>query len=130
MKNRRALLLTLFAFLLNALLPFFATYELPQEGDVPSIFGDKILLCTAEGFTWVSRSDLQKQEHPQPHPDYECALCYVTAQGQAAGASRMVSIGSHLPVQVVTYAIQAGMPRPQEQRQPNDSRAPPFSFIG
>lgn len=73
------------ALLLHLLLPFFAAYQIPAaaQAQMTSPFGDKILLCTAEGFRWVKWEDLQSgKEKPQPHKQYRCPLCYTAAQGQ------------------------------------------------
>lgn len=76
--------ITLIAFMVNALLPFFALYSVPVQarafsapptssisqprGDEqvsPSaanpagLFTDKVLICTAQGFKWVSLSELR-----------------------------------------------------------------------
>ncbi len=91
--NRWVSLLTVVAFLMNVMLPFFAVYNVPQaimaaqsgqpySERMASFFGEKILICTSGGFKWVSWEDLQNgEEQPEPHPKYECALCYVTASG-------------------------------------------------
>lgn len=81
--------ITLLIFLLSSLLPFFAVYNFSSYGDIAekeyiskeisSIFGSKILICTSEGFKWVSQEDLQNgSEKPTPHPKYKCAACYVS----------------------------------------------------
>ncbi len=72
------------------MLPFYAIYDIPQAlaseqldaNQNASLFGEKILICTAEGFKLVSLADLQSgKEQPQKHPQYKCALCYVAAHG-------------------------------------------------
>lgn len=88
MRNRSiATYLALLAFLLNTLLPFYAVYQLPQnsdKGQISSLFGDKIFLCTAEGFLLVDREDLDDTNKlPAPHAQYQCVLCYVAAHSAA-----------------------------------------------
>ena len=72
---------------MNAMLPFLAAYAAPQtlapqlassrSADMTSLFGDSVLICTAEGFKWVSWEDVQTgKERPEPHSTYQCALCY------------------------------------------------------
>jgi hypothetical protein len=77
------------AFLLHALMPFFAVYQLPDTRhtsakEMASLFGDKVLVCTEDGFKLVRWEDvLSGKEHPKPHTQYQCPLCYVAAHGQA-----------------------------------------------
>ncbi len=83
------LLFTTIAFLVSALLPFYAIYnvdsfisrlESNQEKTtfLTEIGGDTVLICTASGFRLVSLADLQSQkENPEEHPKYQCGICYV-----------------------------------------------------
>ena len=75
----------LLAFVLNLLLPFFATYSLGAAqaagaDDLSALIGDKVLLCTSTGYQWVSLSEFQGEE-PAPAPEtsdhYKCPLCYL-----------------------------------------------------
>jgi len=85
--SRKAItLLAVIALLLHALLPFYAVYQTPKNTDakaMASIFSDKILLCTAEGFKLVSWKDLpnSKEEKHEPDAKYRCHICYVQANG-------------------------------------------------
>lgn len=85
-------LVTACAFLLNVMLPFFAVYNVSQaaaaqiQQDDPlaisALLGEKVFICTAEGFKWVSWQELQNgEQQPKPHPQYQCALCFVAAHG-------------------------------------------------
>jgi len=85
-RSRRIGLILALALTFNALLPFFAFYQ--NVGDPPSvassatasIFGDKILICTGEGFAWVKWTDLFTGKIPfKQHKTYVCALCYIAA---------------------------------------------------
>lgn len=72
------------ALLLNAFLPFVATYDAERvsaQSQESSFFGGKVLLCTAEGFKWVKVADLQSGKTPRSH--YQCPLCYLAAHGLA-----------------------------------------------
>lgn len=86
-KNIRCyIILTLVAFLLSALLPFFAVYNLPQnitnDTNLTRFAGNSILICTENGFKLVTLDDLKNnKEHPKPHPKYRCPLCYLAAHG-------------------------------------------------
>lgn len=86
MKNKAITIIAAIAFLLHALVPFYASYQIPTENhakQMSSLFGDKVMLCTAEGFKLVSWEDLLGgKEHPKPHKQYQCPLCYFAAHGQ------------------------------------------------
>ncbi len=86
----------LVALLISNILPFFAVYNLSgwqaqrqmmgMDAAEDSPLGDKILLCTAEGFRWVLLRDLPQQEQPATggeHEDFRCGACVVASQGMA-----------------------------------------------
>ena len=79
--------ITLMAFVMSVFLPFFAVYSIPsanaaQQNNQSSVFGDKILICTKNGFKWVSVEDLGDEEHdPESSNHLKCAVCYVSAHG-------------------------------------------------
>jgi len=79
--NRRILSVTLVAFLVSVMLPFFATYNISANAgdETSSIFGDKILICTASGFKWIDIDDLDS-EPEDSHKNFECPLCFAAAQ--------------------------------------------------
>lgn len=91
-KQNCLIVLAAAALLLNALLPFYAVYD-PQvlaekmektvrNGGFFSLPGEKILICTAEGFKWVTAQDLQNgEEQPEQHPRIKCPLCYLAVFG-------------------------------------------------
>lgn len=62
------------AFVFNLLLPLFASYSISLAQ--ASGTGNKVLLCTAEGYKWVS---LEIPTEQAPAPDstqhYKCPLC-------------------------------------------------------
>ncbi len=82
-------LLTSVALLLNLMLPFFAVYHSQQASAAPvsaesmaTLFDEKVLICTSEGFKWVRWADIVDGSEPlSPHPQYQCALCYIAAHG-------------------------------------------------
>lgn len=87
MKQHITVRITLLAFIFNIFLPFFAVHTITQAQaadnptELSSLFGDKILVCTADGFKWMTWEELQKEGYPH-HPDkppYECAFCYIAA---------------------------------------------------
>ena len=92
LKKRFLIVLTAAALLLNALLPFYAAYDTEtlavklaakaESQTLSALLGDKILICTGDGFKWVTRDDLQNgQEQPAQHPRLKCPLCYLAVFG-------------------------------------------------
>ncbi len=75
----------------NTLAPFFAFYNpsgnhaftsspVAASMKLASVFGEKILICTGDGFALVNIKDLQAGKVPiKPHKSYFCPLCYVAA---------------------------------------------------
>ncbi len=76
--------ITLIAFLFNAMLPFFAVYDLDNaKASELSDPSQKILICTGEGFKWISLEDLQSgKESPKQNKDLKCPLCYFVLHGK------------------------------------------------
>lgn len=79
--KRHIYLLTLLAFLLNAFVPFFASYSDVTSKTTSSIFGDKILICTGSGFKLIKLSELDGQQDKNHQSTYKCPLCYIAAHG-------------------------------------------------
>ena len=110
------------------LLPFFATYS---HSAIPSpLFGDKILICTGDGFALVNRSDLLAGKAPvKPHPDYACALCYLAAS--PLGKLLLLAVALDFFVRQtserVSLAFAAVRAKPPARALPCP-RAPPLSF--
>ena len=104
-KNRILSFLITIAFMVNAIVPFLAIYNVPSALAAPEIvsssaipasvqamMGDRVFICTGDRFEWVSWDELQKRaahsspaapdDTPKKHKSpYECALCYVAAHG-------------------------------------------------
>lgn len=113
-KFRYITLITVIAFLMNVMLPFFAVYNVSKaiasdstDETTSSIFGEKLLICTADGFKLVPLEDLQNgKEKPTPHSDFECALCYVSAQGAKDFAPvQETKFIYHRNVQYISYSF-------------------------
>ncbi|MCE3232229.1 MAG: hypothetical protein K0R98_486 [Rickettsiaceae bacterium] len=80
--HRYIVLITALAFIVNIMLPFYAIYSLPANDtkQLSSIFGDKVLICTSDGFKWFSWEDIQSgKEKPKTHEQIKCPVCYVAA---------------------------------------------------
>ncbi len=94
--QKRFTLVMLIALLMNLVLPVFTVYELSrflpfvepsttQQQDTFSLTelknqqSESILLCTVEGFKWVTVAELAVNPRSESHSYYECALCYLTA---------------------------------------------------
>ena len=140
MKKATITHIALLAFAMNVMLPFFAIYNLPAASahessvsnaeDLASLFGDKVLICTPDGFKWVSWKDLNNgKEHP--HSEFKCPLCYVGAQGMkhampSAQIGLVVSPGERQYVAPYSPATEV-----KETTFPNHrfGRAPPPSIL-
>jgi hypothetical protein len=100
---RAIALVTLMAFAMNAMLPFFASVtttsaQAAEQNELSSLFGEKILICTATGFKWVTWAELQDQKQQPAQSDYyKCPVCF-------AGAC---SAPSYLPTdfQIIKHAL-------------------------
>lgn len=81
---------TLFAIMVNALLPFYAiaslsTVHAAQQNELPFLFDEKILICTGDSFKWVTWEELQNIDTSgEAESHFKCPLCYVLAHGQSA----------------------------------------------
>ena len=123
---------TLFAFLLNATLPFFTSYNPPNHlvsgNSTAAVFGERILICTGNGLKWVTWKELEKEkDHHAPISHYQCALCYLAANGLKHIA--LPAVDALVPVQLMqatTRLIHAPSAVFIERSLPLQSRAPPF----
>ncbi len=88
-RSRSIALLLAVAVVFSAMLPFFATYseKAPTSG-LASLFGEKVLICTSEGFKWAKWEDLQAGKAPKSYKNYSCPLCYL-----ADGLGKMLLAG-------------------------------------
>lgn len=137
-KSSRAkyyLLVTLLAFVISAILPFFAVYNLPATGEqsakLSSVFGEKILICTAEGFKLVKVADVESgKEKPIPHPQFKCPVCYVSAHGIKNTAPVQIAQLNYQPtIQIVQFLPNHGFILKRNVfLNNNPTRAPPISI--
>lgn len=126
--------ITLLAFLLNAVMPFFAVYDVASHQafakEISSLFGEKVLLCTADGFKWVKWEDLQsgKEKH-NPASHHKCPLCYLAAHGVknliTPSAIALASVESSAS----RYMVYDHRPADFCLQSPLHSRAPPSSLL-
>ncbi|MFW0777651.1 MAG: hypothetical protein ACN2B6_08035 [Rickettsiales bacterium] len=80
-QKRLAVLLLTFTIAFNTLLPFFAFYQGQTEpSQLAKLFGDKVLICTSDGFQWVSWEDLKSGKIPvEQHKQFFCPACVIAA---------------------------------------------------
>ncbi|MCH2547206.1 MAG: hypothetical protein MK052_06325 [Alphaproteobacteria bacterium] len=142
MPQKHLCLLALIAFVMNAVVPFFAIYSLSDtayaqtesiKSALPAaLFGDQVLICTESGFEWVKREDLQKKQgHPQPESQFKCALCYVAAHSTQcvgdAGAYALL-FATNKPLHIKNLVSVTELTSTLLQRT-HLSRAPPYSVV-
>lgn len=127
--RQRVFIITLTAFLMNVMLPFFAVYDSYTKAE--TFFGDKIPICTANGFKWVSAGDLQNNKNlPKHDNEYKCPLCYVSANGINQIVPESVSnIEYKTAVNLLSYDLSNQVTRIYSLNSSKLSRAPPFSII-
>jgi hypothetical protein len=126
-------LLSLAALLLQLTLPFFAVYSLPapaQAEQLSKLFGGKILICTEQGFRFVSADELAEQQ-PTPHPQLKCALCYLPAEidGDIADSQSgpSLSLAQKYAKDRITHVLQSSTLRQgKAEYPPAPTRAPPL----
>lgn len=119
---------TLIAFLLQVMLPFFAIYSVPANAQaVPSVLGDKILICTADGFEWLTAKELAElPETPENHPDFSCAMCYVSAHAMGDTPPTSGILLSDVPAEYRRIQVASGAILPTYNRSlAHLTRAPP-----
>ena len=75
------------AFVVQLLVPFFAVYGVSASHVQaalanPEMFGDKVLICTSNGFEYVSWESLAEDENIRnsQHKNMKCPTCYVQAK--------------------------------------------------
>lgn len=118
-KTRYITALTLAVFLLNALLPFLADYSTGSTR--------KVAMCTLEGLELVDVGT----DAPIQHPEYECALCVLTAYGFASvtPVAEETAIHYHPKIAMLRYRLVDEGRRSHYFLTTNSSRAPPGSVI-
>ena len=147
-KARGIALLAVAALLLHMLLPFYAYYPSPigqgrpdslsQNQPPTALFGNRVLICTADGVKLIDLSALQdRAEQPasgrdpaKPHQPYQCPLCYVAAHGLATPPAAAVALSlpslfeAHLITVHADYSPLAGEARWYRLR----TRSPPAAI--
>lgn len=130
-KLRYMTMVVLAAFLMNVLLPFFAVYDLGHQDTkaLSAVLGEKVLLCTPEGFKWVDLADIESgKQQPTSHPQFECALCVVAAHGFTSLTSDVGTQVVYTPLATPHHyntALRATAPMQLHLRTVS-SRAPPL----
>ena len=137
-KKRLLICLTTAALLLNALLPFYAVYDsgalaakLTAAAETQNVFAfpdDKILICTSEGFKWVTQEALQNgAEQPAQHPRIKCPLCYLAVFGTKQILPAATAALDQLPSAIDDILHPGGshLPHTSPAQHSYHSRAPP-----
>ena len=132
-RHRSLLSLTLLAFLVSILLPFAAVYNpSAAQASESSLFGDRILICTIDGFKWVSLDDVgtEQEDHGDSNQkEFECALCYVSAHATKDFLASVHDVFGYTPSkqQTLRFDIAGYMVEDRSGAYFYQSRAPPVS---
>jgi hypothetical protein len=120
----------LLAFVLSSLLPFFAVYSMPSAATVKaSLFSDRILICTEDGFRWITRSEASRQKPHTPNNHYQCALCFVAAHGlKHLVLAAAILLAVLLQISAARVILVPAKLRATRHTHHRHSRAPPFSL--
>ena len=112
--NKSILVLALFALAGNMALPAFAASKggIPPQNQTASnaaeetaAFFGKVLICTLEGYKWVSLEDLRTGNVPDtPHQGQSCPLCTANVGGMLALAPIGGAYVVWAPLQTASYA--------------------------
>lgn len=95
-EKKTVIALMLIAFLWSAVSPLFVSYaKTPDE----SVFGERILICTAKGFEWVKVGEASEDGSGKEERHLKCALCY---------AHKQYVLDWH----IASYSIDLGFPPP------------------
>ena len=132
-QKRSLLSLTLLAFLVSILLPFAAVYNpSAAEAAQSSVFGDRILICTIDGFKWVSLDELDGEQQGHDRSDqqaYECALCYISAYATKDFIASAYEVVEHTSShgQKLRFGLSGYIGQDRSALSAYQSRAPPLS---
>lgn len=131
-KNGMFPILAAVALLVHTLLPFYAVYQLPAQpanaSRMAALFGEKVLICTADGFRWVRWEDLLSgKEKPKQHKQYQCPVCYVTANGQGVAPTLAKTVPVAVPVVpgTIGYSVASRITAAEQEWQQRLTRSPP-----
>lgn len=116
----------------NAVLPAYASISIIshnlEQAQIAEFYGvdAKILICTADGFKYVSVADIQSGKVSQDSNKLHCKLCLASIAQDKAHDSELADLTAH--VQKITrerLPLIAVDSFPQEVKEQNHSRAPP-----
>lgn len=120
--NKSICVLALFALAGNMALPAFAASKggIPPQNqtasnaaeDTAAFFG-KVLICTLQGYKWISLEDLRTGNVPDtPHQGQNCPLCTANVGGMLALAPTTGAYLVWAPLQTASYA---GIPQAERR---------------
>ena len=129
MKNKMLHLVMVIALALNAVLPAYAAISIQSHNneqlEYAAFYGEdaKLLICTSEGFKYVSVSEITDEE---PMPKLHCKSCLAgAAQDIAAGADTPKIMYELAPLELVNFVAGDDEDLGASEKSQNLSRAPP-----
>ncbi len=144
--HRTLLSAALLAVLLGNLLPFFGSGNLGAQArqtiaaieasdkaeETADLLGEKVLICTANGFKWVTWKELAEQgQVPQRHQIPQCPLCVLYAATAALTGAERIATPLYQPVmrQLGFVTLAAALPAITSTNVRHLTRAPPAFSI-
>ena len=125
--------MTLYAFIFSVLTPFFATYNTASAAtmdakEMSSFFGDKVLICSSDGFKFVTWKELAEGKHHDENQQFKCPLCYVAVHGvKATPHANAIALATPLGnVSGKTFFREVDSPKASLLAYQRLSRAPPI----
>jgi len=84
-------ILIIYAIVANAVfiaMPKNAVANDINAAEMTRLFGEKVFICTPDGYKWVKWSELEKEQN-HPKKNTKCSLCLVSCSGAAANISQL-----------------------------------------
>jgi len=126
----------LLAFVFNLVLPLFVSSginlaQASEPDSLAALIGNKVLLCTTEGYKWVSLDTLSEQSPaPESSGHYKCPLCFLQID-KSITVIDSAKLGFYTPVLLLLAHSEPFVPHRKRLRLllSRETRAPPVSIL-